>query len=257
MVLLQTVQGARVTQVFGPSHLGVEPAMWTTGDKAYWLPYSGASFFDDFHPGIDRSAVLGTPILAMEDGTVVFAGWKDGISGNQVEVEIRPNTRYSINHLSKVLCRVGQHVRKGQTIGLVGTSGATTGPHTHEGLSIREKDAAGVFRTFLYNPALFQKGGVHADDPRVQPERRFMQVEAPALIWWAGRGYDDREDIFAYARRRQGDRPPGIYRHGRRLRSLGYEFTFVRWQDTQIGRVAIVTGIGRRLAMRDEDCHFV
>lgn len=257
VVLLATVQGAIVTQKFGPSHLGIEPAMWSTGDKAYWLAYAGASYFDDFHPGIDRSAVYGTPILAMEDGTVVWAGWKDGISGNQVEVEIRPNTRYSVNHLSSVACRVGQHVRKGSTIGFVGTSGATTGPHTHEGVSIREKDSAGVYRTFLYNPALFQAGGKFANDPRIQPERRYMQVNAPAVIWHAGRGYDESSDIYAYARNAHGDRPAGIYRRGRRIASLGYRFVFVRWTDTSLGRTAIVTGKGRRLAIDGEDCHFI
>lgn len=173
MVLLATVQGA-MTQDFGPSHLGVEPSMWSTGDKAYWLPYLGASYFDDFHPGIDRSAPTGTPIRAMEAGTVMFAQWKDNISGFQVEVAINETTRFSVNHLSKVLCHVGQKLEKGQTLGLVGSTGASTGPHTHEGVSIREQDAQGVYRTFLYNPDLFMAGGKFANDPRIQPEERFV-----------------------------------------------------------------------------------
>lgn len=262
MVLLATVQGAFVSQKFGPSALRIEPAMYATGDKAYWLPYAGASYFDDFHPGIDRSASYGTAVTAMEAGTVVFAGWKDGISGNQVEIEIRPNTRFSVNHLSVISCRVGQKISKGQTIGKVGTSGATTGPHVHEGLSIRETDSRGVYRTFLYNPALFLPGGKFANDPRIQPEVRYLRVNGPGVsIRHAPPDLDDgRDGIFAVARGDNAPDGPGIYRRGtnRKIARLAYRFTFIRERQADDVEWAIVTGLGgRRLAIRKQLTHFI
>lgn len=258
-MLLHTVQGATVTQNFGRSALQVEPEMWYVAEKAYWLPFAGASHSDDFHPGIDRAAPLGTPVLAMEAGTVVFSGWKDNISGIQVEVEIRPNTRYSVNHLNGAIVKVGQKVDKADTIGYVGRTGAATGFHTHEGLSIREPDSAGVYRTFLYNPSLFQKGGKYANDPRVQPEQRYVRVDGPGVVVWiAGTGMDDRSDIYCTARKETADKKAGLYRWGKRISSIGYKFTFVRWREVEEhGKMAMVTGFGRRLGIRKEDCHFV
>lgn len=257
MVLLATVPGA-LTQKFGPSHLAVEPAMYSTGDKAYWLPYFGAQFFDDFHPGIDRSAAVGQPVRAMEAGTVTFAGWKDSISGYMVEVEIRENTRYSSNHHSKVLCRVGDKVIRGQTLALAGATGVAFGSHTHEGVSIREKDRDGVYRTFLYNPALFMAGGKFANDPRIQPlpaPRRKLAVNGPGInIRWAPPDLDSRSNIFAVSR------ADGIYRvgTGRRLSGLGYAFTFLNWKEDEGLTFAVVSGYGgKRLAIAKHLTHWV
>ena len=168
MALRRSVRFARITQPFGPADANVaslEPAMWHLGESAYWLQYPGSHKHLHFHPGIDRSAQLGTPVLAMEKGKVLFAGWKDNISGLQVEVEIRPGTVYSVNHLHKVRCFVGQLVPRGRRIGDVGMTGSATGPHVHEGISIR--DAAG--RSILWNPNLFFRGGSRANDPHIKP----------------------------------------------------------------------------------------
>jgi murein DD-endopeptidase MepM/ murein hydrolase activator NlpD len=139
--------------------------MWHLGESAYWLEYPGAHMHLHFHPGIDRAAPLGTPVLAMEKGKVIFAGWKDEISGNQVEVEIRPGTMYSVNHLHRITCKVGMTVQRGRKIGEVGMTGSATGPHVHEGVSIR--DAAG--RSILWNPQVFLWRGSRANDPHIKP----------------------------------------------------------------------------------------
>lgn len=257
MVLLETAPGALVTQGFGVSSIEDEPSMWFNSEKAYWFQLPGLIFSRNFHPGIDRRAAHGDPLVAMESGRVVFAAWKDNISGRQVEIEIRPGTRFSVNHLLQAKCKVGDVLAKGDVMGLADRTGITTGDHTHEGLSIVEPDANGVHRTFLYNPALFQKGGKYANDPRIQPEHRFAHVIAPEPIWFAGKGYDDRGDVFAFARTEQGDRPAGIFRQGRRLAGLGYDFGFVRYRDVSIGKVAIVTGFGRRLAIRADAIHVI
>ena len=255
MVLLQSVQGARVTQRFGRSVLAVEPSMWFVGEKAYWLPFLGASFSENFHPGIDRAAPTGTQVLAMEAGHVVFAGWKDNVSGNQVEVEIRPNTRYSVNHLALVRVKVGQSVGKADVLGTVGSTGASTGPHTHEGLSIREQDARGVFRTFLYDPELFQRGGDLEHDERIDPLQRYVRVNGPGInIRKADQDLFDRDSIFAVTR------STGIYRvgTGKRLSGLKKAFAFIRWRTSEdAGQFAVVTGYGRRLAIHKSLVHFV
>lgn len=168
MALRRSVRFAKVTQEFGPADANVaslEPAMYHLGDSAYWQFIPGYHKHLHFHPGIDRAAPLGTMVLAMEKGRVIFAGFKDSISGNQVEVEIRPGTRYSVNHLHKITCHTGQIVQRGQKIGEVGMTGSATGPHTHEGVSIQ--DAAG--RSILWNPNIFFRGGYRANDPHIKP----------------------------------------------------------------------------------------
>lgn len=174
MALGEAIPGAATTQPFGKpaaSVASLEPAMWAVRDKAYWLQFPGATSHAHFHPGIDRAAREGSDVVAMETGTVVFAGFLDRINGTQIEVEIRPGVKYTVNHLQRVLPGIapGTHVGRGQVIAAVGHSGVTTGPHGHVGLSIRET-TNGVHRTFLFNPALFMAGGAMADDPRIKPQ---------------------------------------------------------------------------------------
>jgi murein DD-endopeptidase MepM/ murein hydrolase activator NlpD len=82
------------------------------------------------HLGVDYAADYGTPVQAVGDGTVVSAG-KEGAAGNMVK--IRHNGTYSTAylHLSKFSpgIRKGVHVRQGDVIGYVGSSGRSTGPH--------------------------------------------------------------------------------------------------------------------------------
>ncbi len=82
-----------------------------------------------FHSGTDLGAPYGTPALATSDGVVEFAGWGGGY-GNLVEIRHpRARTRYA--HLSQITVTVGQKVIQGQQIGLVGSTGRSTGPHLH------------------------------------------------------------------------------------------------------------------------------
>lgn len=261
MALLATIPGAFVTQSWGKSWLSVEPEMYTSTDKAYWLQYPGGTYTENFHPGIDRSAPYGAPIVAMEAGVVEFSGWKDAVSGNQVEIAINEQGSFSVNHMSLRNVFVGQSVLKGQLIGHVGTSGlGVTGPHAHEGVSIYEKGSDGISRTFLYNPALFLAGGKFANDPRMQPEARYLRVNGPGVeIRYAPPEFDSREDVFALARGDKGPEGSGIYRRStnNKLVSLEYRFKFFRWRDTMDGEYAIVGGMKRRLAIKKDRCHFV
>jgi murein DD-endopeptidase MepM/ murein hydrolase activator NlpD len=86
------------------------------------------------HAGVDLAAPIGTPILAAADGRVSRAGWYGGY-GNSTCIDHgradgqRLSTCYG--HQSKLLVSPGQRVRAGQVIGLVGSTGASTGPHLH------------------------------------------------------------------------------------------------------------------------------
>jgi peptidase m23, putative len=84
-----------------------------------------------FHKGLDYGAPAGTKILACDGGTIEIAGVYGGY-GNCVVIKHSGKfdaTRYG--HMSKVLVTKGQQVSKGDVIGLVGSSGISTGPHLH------------------------------------------------------------------------------------------------------------------------------
>ncbi|MBW4540772.1 MAG: peptidoglycan DD-metalloendopeptidase family protein [Myxacorys chilensis ATA2-1-KO14] len=83
------------------------------------------------HKGIDIAGPVGTPIVAAAPGKVVTAGWNDGGYGNLVEVEHSDGSVTLYAHNSRVLVRVGQQVTQGQQIALMGSTGYSTGPHSH------------------------------------------------------------------------------------------------------------------------------
>lgn len=83
-----------------------------------------------FHTGVDIRARRGTPILAAASGRVVFAGWKRGY-GRMVEVEHGSGFRTLYAHCSKIQVRVGTMIQSGTIVGLIGSTGVTTGPHLH------------------------------------------------------------------------------------------------------------------------------
>lgn len=80
------------------------------------------------HLGTDYAAGYGTPIISTANGVVVKSGYTRG-NGNYVKV--KHNDTYSTQylHMQKRLVKVGQRVKQGQTIGLVGSTGLATGPH--------------------------------------------------------------------------------------------------------------------------------
>jgi len=88
----------------------------------------------DFHTGIDISAPLGKPVVATANGTVIFASFKPVI-GNIVIIDHGFGIKTSYGHLSKILVQNGQKVKRWDTIGLVGNSGRSTGPHLHYEIS--------------------------------------------------------------------------------------------------------------------------
>ena len=95
-------------------------------------PTAGAS---TYHKGIDVGASTGTPILATASGKVVTATYSS--SAGYYVMLYHGNSTYSVYmHCSSLNVRVGQQVSKGQKIAAVGSTGISTGPHLHFGISV-------------------------------------------------------------------------------------------------------------------------
>lgn len=117
-------------------------------------PFTGGG---DFHPGLDFRGPHGAPIFAAARGTVSFVGWKSGY-GNVVEIDHGHGlvTRYA--HMSGFRTVVGRPVEPGEQIGLIGSTGRSTGPHLH--FEVRVGDRAVNPRPFLEAvPHVLQKAG--------------------------------------------------------------------------------------------------
>ncbi|MDQ6792684.1 MAG: peptidoglycan DD-metalloendopeptidase family protein [Candidatus Dormibacteraeota bacterium] len=105
-----------ITQVFGPSQLGLEP------------PFNG---FPHFHTGVDIAGPENEPVLAADDGQVVLAATGASGYGNYVVLSHGQGLTTLYGHLNQILVRQGDHVSQGSPIGLEGSTGNSTGPHVH------------------------------------------------------------------------------------------------------------------------------
>ena len=88
--------------------------------------------FNKMHRGTDFAAPMGTPIMASGDGLIKKAGWCGG-GGNCVVIKHNSTYKTVYAHMSKFASgiRSGVRVKQGQTIGYVGSTGKSTGPHLH------------------------------------------------------------------------------------------------------------------------------
>ena len=91
-------------------------------------PFGGRAY--EFHGGMDIDGERGDMVMAPASGVISEAGWKGGY-GNMVEIDHGNGlvTRYA--HASRLVARVGDLVRRGQTVAEVGSTGRSTGPHLH------------------------------------------------------------------------------------------------------------------------------
>jgi murein DD-endopeptidase MepM/ murein hydrolase activator NlpD len=102
------------------------------------------------HTGIDLRGQKGDPVRVTAAGKVVTASWQGGY-GNMIEVDHGNGLSTRYGHLSAIDVKVGQHVAPGQTIGRIGSTGRSTGPHLH--YETRVDDVA-------VNPQKFLRAGV-------------------------------------------------------------------------------------------------
>ncbi len=98
-------------------------------------PFTGRP---DFHPGIDISSPKGSRIVAPASGTVVRVGWDQGY-GRVVEIAHGFGVRTLFAHLEAPRVAEGQRVRRGDLVGIVGSTGRSTGPHLHYEVQVAGK----------------------------------------------------------------------------------------------------------------------
>ena len=110
-VLAVPIPGARVTSTFGPRMHPILQEMRT-------------------HDGVDFAAGTGTPIRSAADGVVVYAGPRGGY-GNATVIDHGNSLATLYAHQSAIFVSVGQRVTRNQSVGAVGSTGYSTGPHLH------------------------------------------------------------------------------------------------------------------------------
>lgn len=104
------------------------------GSAQFGWPATGlmAQYFSWYHPGLDISNISGGPIRASDSGTVTVAGWPDNWGyGNRVQLDHGNGYTTLYAHMSAIYVRVGQTVGKGEVLGMMGSTGRSTGTHLH------------------------------------------------------------------------------------------------------------------------------
>jgi murein DD-endopeptidase MepM/ murein hydrolase activator NlpD len=94
-------------------------------------PFGGRGY--EMHEGIDFKGPVGKPILATADGVVVKAEYNGGY-GKHVRVDHGYNYETLYAHLSEVDVRIGDRVKRGDVVGVLGNTGRSSGPHLHYGI---------------------------------------------------------------------------------------------------------------------------
>lgn len=107
-----------------------------SGDVKSWITsrfgYRKSPFTSrrEFHKGFDIASRKGTPIMATADGIVTFAG-KKGLLGKTIVIDHGHGIKTRFGHNHKLLKKRGDKVKRWETIALMGSTGRSTGPHTH------------------------------------------------------------------------------------------------------------------------------
>lgn len=99
-------------------------------------PFGGRAY--EFHGGMDIDGERGDVVIAPASGVVSEAGWKGGY-GNMVEIDHGNGLKTRYGHLSKIEVENGTQITRGQLIGLVGSTGRSTGPHLHYELRVNDR----------------------------------------------------------------------------------------------------------------------
>lgn len=134
------------------------------------------------HLGVDYAAPTGTPARTVGDGVVDFAGPQGGY-GNVVIVRHGNNHSTVYAHLSRIQVRKGQSVQKGQTIGAVGSTGWSTGPHLH-------------FE--------FRVNGTHVDPQKIIQQAQSTPLSPSAMAKFKATSAQARFQLQAAAQMREG-----------------------------------------------------
>ena len=154
-----------LTPIAGGSLLATAPNLWPVlgpitssfGQREDPITGNGEG---EFHPGIDISAPIGTPVRATADGVVKSARMENGY-GREVVLDNGRGIETCYGHMSGFAVMTGQTVVRGQIIGYVGMSGRTTGPHLHYEVRIRNTpvNPHKYLRATLANPTTTSSPG--------------------------------------------------------------------------------------------------
>jgi len=91
-----------------------------------------------FHNGVDIGGHFNDPVFAAADGVIESAS-SSTLDGNNIVIRHSAELETQYMHLNKILVHVGETVKKGDTIGLLGTTGRSTGPHVHYEVHVNGK----------------------------------------------------------------------------------------------------------------------
>ncbi|GGS13824.1 M23 family metallopeptidase [Deinococcus knuensis] len=120
------------TRPFAPALKGASPTSSSFGQPRTYTAGGPVAY----HFGTDYPARTGTPVLAVNDGTVVIAG-RYPVRGGLVVIDHGAGVTSLYFHQSRVTAKVGQKVTRGQKIGEVGSTGLSAGPHLHLEIRVR------------------------------------------------------------------------------------------------------------------------
>lgn len=124
--------GARANSNFGQCPggytgiLGSGTFIWPTQSRTL-----SGNDYSNIHRGIDIRAGLGDPIVAVDNGVVMYAGWNNWGYGNLVMIDHGNGWESVYAHLSQWSVQCGQSVKQGEVIGAAGNTGRSSGPHLH------------------------------------------------------------------------------------------------------------------------------
>jgi len=99
-------------------------------------PFGGRAY--EFHGGMDIDGERGDMVMAPASGVISEAGWKGGY-GNMVEIDHGNGLKTRYGHLSRIEVETGTQITRGQILGLVGSTGRSTGPHLHYELRVNDR----------------------------------------------------------------------------------------------------------------------
>jgi murein DD-endopeptidase MepM/ murein hydrolase activator NlpD len=131
-----TRQNPAAAKVLGPGNCGVISS-GPIGTGSFVWPTEGSHFISNpfslaiNHPAIDLPGFIGSPIHAVDGGVVVYAGWNDWGYGNMIMIDHGNGWQSLYGHLSQINVHCGQGVSQNEVIGLMGSTGNSTGPHVH------------------------------------------------------------------------------------------------------------------------------
>jgi murein DD-endopeptidase MepM/ murein hydrolase activator NlpD len=114
--------------------LKITPTLWPVNTRhitsGFGYRKDPFTYRPTFHSGFDIAGNFDDPVYVTADGTVISSGF-DKLHGNNIVVSHSKGLLTWYMHLNKALVSAGEHVNKGDKIGLLGTTGRSTGPHLH------------------------------------------------------------------------------------------------------------------------------